>query len=389
MSATDLPERVLHAVRQVVPAEIGNVGLHEPSFKGREVDYVLDCLKTGWVSSVGAYVDRFEAMLTEYTGAKYAVATANGTAALHVALLLAGVEANDEVLMPALTFIATANAIRYCNAVPHFVDVAMDTLGVDPKALAGHLEAVAERRGDFWFNRQTGRRLRAIVPMHTFGHPVDIDRLLPVCASFNLAMIEDAAESLGSTYHGVHTGNFGLVSAVSFNGNKIITTGGGGAILTNDTELGRRAKHLTTTARVSHRWEFTHDEVGFNYRLPNLNAALGCAQMEVLPDFLERKRQLAARYASAFSSQQDLHFVREPDGACSNYWLNAILLPEGQIEQRDTVLQILNAAGLMARPCWTLMHRLAMYTHCPRAALPIAEGVEKRLLNLPSSPMLA
>lgn len=389
MSASDLPKRVLHAVRQVVPAETGNVGLHEPSFKGREADYVLECLKTGWVSSAGAYVDRFEAMLAEYTGAKCAIATVNGTAALHVAILLAGVKANDEVLMPALTFIATANAISYCNAVPHFVDVAMDTLGVDPAALSAHLEAVAEQRGEFWFNRQTGRRLRAIVPMHTFGHPVDIDGLLKVCARFNLVMIEDAAESLGSIYHGVQTGNFGLVSALSFNGNKIITTGGGGAILTNDTELGKRAKHLTTTARVSQRWEFTHDAVGFNYRLPNLNAALGCAQMEVLPDFLKRKRQLAALYAAAFSAYPDLHFVHEPEGTSSNYWLNAILLPEVQIEQRDTVLQTLNDAGLMARPCWTLMHHLAMYTQCPRAQLAVAERIEKRLLNLPSSTTLA
>lgn len=389
MSASDLPERVLHAVRQVVPAETGNVGLHEPSFKGREADYVLDCLKTGWVSSVGAYVDRFEAMLAEYTGAKCAIATTNGTAALHVALLLAGVEANDEVLMPALTFIATANAISYCNAVPHFVDVAMDTLGVDPTALAAHLEAIAVQRGEFWFNRETGRRLRAIVPMHTFGHPVDIDGLLKVCARFNLAMVEDAAESLGSTYHGVHTGNFGLVSALSFNGNKIITTGGGGAILTNDLELGKRAKHLTTTARISHRWEFTHDAVGFNYRLPNLNAALGCAQMEALPNFLERKRQLAARYAAAFATETELRFVQESEGASSNYWLNAILLPEVQACERDAVLQALNDVGVMARPCWTLMHQLAMYNHCPRAALPIAENIGRRLLNLPSSPALA
>lgn len=388
MSTSDLPERVLHAVRQVVPAETGSVALHEPSFEGREADYVLDCLKAGWVSSVGAYVDRFETMLAEYTGAKCVVATTNGTAALHVALLLAGVEANDEVLMPALTFVATANAISYCNAIPHFVDVAMDTLGIDSTALAAHLEGVAEQRGEFWFNRETGRRLRAIVPMHTFGHPVDIAGLLKVCARFHLAMIEDAAESLGSTYHGVHTGNFGLVSALSFNGNKIITTGGGGAILTNDLELGKRAKHLTTTARVSHRWEFTHDAVGFNYRLPNLNAALGCAQMEVLPDLLDRKRRLSARYAAAFSTHPDLRFVQEPKGTRSNYWLNAILLPEAQIEQRDDVLQTLNKAGLMVRPCWTLMHRLRMYTQCPRASLPNAENIEQRLLNLPSSPLL-
>ncbi len=388
MSDSDLPERVLHAVRQVVPAETENVGLHEPRFKGREADYVLDCLETGWVSSVGAYVDRFEAMLAEYTGAKCAIATANGTGALHVALLLAGVEANDEVLMPALTFIATANAISYCNAVPHFVDVAMDTLGIDSAALATHLDAIAEQRGEFWFNRETGHRLRAIVPMHTFGHPVDIDGLLTVCARFNLVMIEDAAESLGSTYHGVHTGNFGLVSALSFNGNKIITTGGGGAILTNDSKLGKRAKHLTTTARIPRRWNIAHDEIGYNYRLPNLNAALGCAQMEVLPDILAKKRELATRYTEAFAGMSGIRFVAEPNGTRSNYWLNAVLLADGLADQRDTVLQTLNDAGLMSRPCWVLMHHLPMYTQCPKAPLITAETLEKRLLNLPSSPFL-
>lgn len=389
MSTLNLSERILDAVRQVIPAENRNVGLHEPCFKGREADYVLDCLNTGWVSSVGGYVDQFEAMLAEYTGAKYAIATVNGTSALHVAILLAGVEPDDEVLIPALTFIATANAVSYCNAVPHFVDVAMDTLGINPIALVNHLEMIAEQRGEFWFNRVTGRRLRAIIPMHTFGHPVDIDSLLKVCARFNLVMIEDAAESLGSTYHGKHTGNFGLLSALSFNGNKIITTGGGGAILTNNSNLGKRAKHLTTTARISHRWEFMHDAIGFNYRLPNINAALGCAQMEVLPDFLNRKRQLAARYARAFSLYPDLHFVQEPKGSCSNYWLNAILLPEELTMERNLVLHTLNEAGLMARPCWTLMSRIAMYTQCPRASLPIAENIEKRLVNLPSSPALA
>lgn len=389
MSTSDLAERVLQAVRQVIPAETGNVGLHEPSFKGKEEEYVLDCLKTGWVSSVGAYVDRFETMLAEYTGAKFAVATANGTAALHVALLLAGVQANDEVLMPALTFVATANAISYCNAVPHFVDVGTDTLGIDPKALAAHLEVVAEQRGEFWFNRQTGRRLRAIVPMHTFGHPVDINGLLKVCTRFNLVMIEDAAESLGSTYHGMHTGNFGLVSALSFNGNKIITTGGGGAILTNDPELGRRAKHLTTTARVPHRWEIMHDEIGYNYRLPNLNAALGCAQMEVLPVFLTQKRGLAARYAESFTGIEGIRFITEPVDTRSNYWLNAVLLAEDLAGERDSVLRTLNDAGLMTRPCWGLMHHLPMYTYCPRASLHVAEALEKRLLNLPSSPFLA
>lgn len=383
-----IADQIVQAVRAAIPSARGTVALHEPTFKAREAEYVLDCIRTGWVSSVGAYVDRFESMLSEYTGARYAVATCNGTAALHTALLLAGVQPNDEVLIPTLTFVATANAVSYCGAIPHFVDSAEETLGVDPVALVKHLEKVAERTGDVWVNRSTGRRLRAIVPMHTFGHPVDVEGLQDVCNRYNLVMVEDAAESLGSTYRGVHTGNFGCVAALSFNGNKIITTGGGGAVLTNDPEIGRRAKHLTTTARVAHRWEFTHDAIGFNYRLPNINAALGCAQMENLPNFLAQKRALAHRYQDAFSSVPGVRFVCEPVETRSNYWLNAILLPESSTGARDIVLQSLNEAGFMARPCWTLMHKLPMYVGCPRAPLPTAETIEKCLLNLPSSATL-
>ena len=388
VGSSNLPARVLGVVRSVISQNNGNVGLHEPSFKGREECYVTDCLKTGWVSSAGSYVDRFESSLTEYTGAKYAIATCNGTSALHIALLLSGVEEYDEVLMPSLTFIATANSISYCKATPHFVDINIDGLGVDPEALSNYLETIVERRGKFSFNRQTGRRIRALVPVHVFGHPVDIYGLLKVCARFNLVMVEDAAESLGSTYHGKHTGNFGLVAALSFNGNKIITTGGGGAILTNDSEVGKRAKHLTTTARVTKQWDFTHDAVGFNYRLPNINAALGCAQMEILPDFLGRKRQLATLYASAFSVETDVRFILEPAGCQSNYWLNTILLPDVEIKERNAVLEALNSAGLTARPSWVPMHDLVMYSHCPKAPLPITESIKNRLLNLPSSPSL-
>lgn len=383
-----IADQIVQAVRTAIPSARGTVALHEPTFKAREAEYVLDCIHTGWVSSVGAYVDRFEALLSEYTGAKYAVATCNGTAALHAALLLAGVQPNDEVLIPTLTFVATANAVSYCSAIPHFVDSAEGTLGVDPIALVTHLGHVAERRGDVWVNRSTGRRLRAIVPMHTFGHPVDVEGLQDVCNRYNLVMVEDAAESLGSTYRGVHTGNFGRVAALSFNGNKIITTGGGGAILTNDAEIGRRAKHLTTTARVAHRWEFTHDAIGFNYRLPNINAALGCAQMENLPNFLAQKRALAHRYQDAFSTVPGVRFVSEPVESKSNYWLNAILLSESSRGERDLVLRALNDVGIMARPCWTLMHKLPMYIGCPRAPLPTAETIERCLLNLPSSATL-
>ena len=388
MGSSNLPERVLGVVRNVISEKKGHVGLHEPSFKGREEFYVIDCLKTGWVSSAGAYVDRFEELLTNYTGAKYAIATSNGTSALHIALLLAGVEEYDEVLMPSLTFIATANSVSYCKATPHFVDINLDGLGVDPGDLNSYLETIVEKRGDFSFNRQTGRRIRALVPVHVFGHPVDIFGLLKVCDRFNLVMVEDAAESLGSTYHGRHTGNFGLAATLSFNGNKIITTGGGGAILTNDPEIGKKAKHLTTTARVTRKWDFLHDAVGFNYRLPNINAALGCAQMEVLPDFLERKRQLATLYASAFSEEKDIRFISEPTGSQSNYWLNTILLPDIKIKERNAVLDALNFAGITARPSWVPMHDLVMYSHCPKAPLPITQSIKNRLLNLPSSPSL-
>lgn len=388
-AATTVADAILAAVRKVVPVERGPVALHEPEFHGREREYVWDCINSGWVSSVGAYVDRFEAMLAETTGAAHAVATVNGTAALHVALLLAGVRPGDEVLIPTFTFIATANAVSYCGATPHFVDSAMDTLGLDPVALDDHLRRIAERRGDVLVNRATGRVLRAVVPMHTFGHPVGLDGLLEVCGRHGLPVVEDAAESLGSTYKNVHTGRFGRLAALSFNGNKIVTTGGGGAILTDDPELGRQAKHLTTTARVPHRWKFSHDAIGFNYRLPNLNAALGCAQLEALPDFLRRKRQLAERYAAAFETIRDAAFVQEPAKAHSNYWLNAILLSHDAASVRDGVLQRLNDAGTMARPGWCLMHRLPMYGHCPRAPTPVAEDIERRLINLPSSARLA
>lgn len=385
----NIAESILAAVRKVVPAESGRVALHEPEFRGRELEYVRDCIETGWVSSVGSYVDGFEAMLKDITGAAYAVATVNGTAALHVALLLAGVRPNDEVLIPALTFIATANAVSYCGAIPHLVDSALNTLGLAPKMLDDHLHRIAERRGDVLVNRVTGRVLRAVVPMHTFGHPVDLEGLLEVCDRYGLPIVEDAAESLGSTYKGVHTGRFGRLAALSFNGNKIITTGGGGAILTDNAELGKYAKHITTTARVPHPWVLSHDAIGFNYRLPNLNAALGCAQLEILPDFLDHKRKLAARYSVAFDMVRDASFVCEPIEARSNYWLNAIMLHPDAAHARDNVLACLNDAGLMSRPAWSLMHRLPMYQHCPRADLPVAEDIEQRLINLPSSARLA
>lgn len=388
MMSTPLAESLFAALRQVLPEGAGPVALHEPCFAGNEWSYVKECLDTNWVSSVGAYVDRFEADLAAYTGVRRAVAVVNGTAALHICLILCGVEAGDEVLMPALTFVATANAVSYCGAVPHFVDSEERTLGLDPRKLADYLADMAEVRPEGCFNRRSGRRIRAVVPMHTFGHPVDLDPLMEVCARFRIALIEDAAESLGSFYKGRHTGNHGRLSALSFNGNKVITTGGGGAILTNDEELGRLAKHLTTTAKRPHRWEFNHDAIGYNYRLPNLNAALGCAQLEQLPQFLARKRRLTERYAAVLADVAGVRLVQEPEFARSNYWLNTLLLDETHAAGRDDILALTNDSGIMTRPVWTLMHRLPMFAETPRMELPVAESLERRLINIPSSPVL-
>lgn len=382
-TASNLPQDIVHAIRSTVGD--GPLALHEPRFNGNEWAYLKECLDSTFVSSVGKFVDRFEADLASFTGAKRAVAVVNGTAALHVALRLAGVEAGDEVLLPALTFIATANAVAYCQATPHFVDSEVRSLGMDAVALRDYLSKATELRNNQCINRTTGRVIRAMVPMHTFGHPVDIDALIAVAHDFHLQLIEDAAESLGSTVGGGHTGTFGLMGTLSFNGNKTITTGGGGAILTNDIELGKRAKHITTTAKLPHRWNFVHDEVGYNYRLPNLNAALGCAQLEQLPGFLRDKRRLFEQYQTAFANVRGVRLVAEPAGCSSNYWLQTILLDEANANQRDAVLAATNDAGLMTRPIWALMNSLPMYAAAPKAPLPVAETLERRVINIPSS----
>lgn len=383
---SNLPQSIVLAIKSVVGD--GPLALHEPRFNGNEWVYLKECLDSTFVSSVGKFVDRFEDDLANFTGAKRAVAVVNGTAALHVALRLAGVEAGDEVLLPALTFIATANAVAYCQATPHFVDSEERSLGIDAVALREYLATITEIRNGQCVNRSTGRVIRTMVPMHTFGHPVEIDALLAIAHDFHLQLIEDAAESLGSTVGGQHTGTFGLMGTLSFNGNKTITTGGGGAILTNDVELGKRAKHITTTAKLPHRWNFVHDEVGFNYRLPNLNAALGCAQLEQLPGFLRDKRRLFEQYQVAFSNVPGVHLVAEPAGSSSNYWLQTLLIDESHEYQRDAVLTATNDEGLMTRPIWTLMSRLQMYSNAPRAPLTVAESLERRLINIPSSSFL-
>ncbi|MGG1518933.1 LegC family aminotransferase [Paenibacillus oryzisoli] len=370
----------LYIPRDIVP-------LHTPTFIGNEEQYVVDCIRTGWVSSVGKYVDVFEKKLAEFTGVKRAVAVVNGTAALHMALKVAGVQENDEILIPSLTFVATANAVRYCQAVPHFIDVSDKTLGIDAEKLEAYLQEITMTRDNVCVNKHTGRVIRAVIPMHTFGHPVEIEKLINTCEKYRLLMIEDAAESLGSYYQGTHTGNFGKVAAISFNGNKIITTGGGGAILTNDEELANYAKHLTTTAKLPHRWQYNHDEVGYNYRLPNLNAALGCAQLENLPVLLERKRELTNYYEQIFCDFQGVTLFKEPSYAKSNYWLQTLVIDDKKFEINET-LEVLNNYGIMARPIWTPLHYLVPFRHFPKSDLTATEKLEKKVINIPSSPII-
>lgn len=360
----------------------GPIPLHEPRFLGAERAYVIETIDSTFVSSVGAFVNRFEDQVRAHTGAACAVATINGTAALQVALQLAGVIPGDIVLTQPLTFVATCNAIVYGGAEPAFVDVDRETLGLSPRALAGFLKHHAERKGTGCVERSSGRPIRACIVMHTFGHPADLDGLLDVCNAWNLPLIEDAAEALGSAYGGRHVGTFGRLGVVSFNGNKIITTGGGGMVITNDLTLGARAKHLTTTAKQPHAFEFVHDEIGYNYRLPNINAALGCAQMEQIDGFVAAKRALAARY-EAFFEGSDHMFVSEPSRCRSNYWLNAVICPDQR--SRDEMLRQTNAAGVMTRPVWRLMNQLPMYCNCAASSLENAHWLEERVVNLPSS----
>lgn len=389
MTDPSLAARIVDAVRAALPRAEAPVSLHAPEFRGREWDYLKDCLDTGWVSSVGAYVDRLEHDLAAFTGVGHAIAVVNGTAALDVCLRLAGVVPGDEVLVPTLTFVATANAVTYRGATPHFVDSEDETLGVDAGKLEAHLRTVARLDGDTCVNRRTGAPIRALMVMHVFGHPCDLDGLAEVAARWRLALIEDAAEALGSSWRSRHVGGFGRLAALSFNGNKIVTTGGGGAVLTNDPELARQAKHLTTTAKVPHPWAYDHDAVGWNYRMPNLNAALGCAQLERLPDMLARKRTLADRYAAAFQGLDGVRLLAPRPGAEVNNWLNAIILERSDRATRDAVLEALVAAGYQARPLWTLMHRLPMFADCPRADVSVAERLEDGVINLPSSAALA
>jgi Predicted pyridoxal phosphate-dependent enzyme apparently involved in regulation of cell wall biogenesis len=382
------PEEITAVLKTVLRKGAEPVLLHEPYFAGREWEYLKDCLDSGYVSSVGAYVGRFEEELSRFTGAGYAAAVVNGTAALQICLKLAGVQEGDEVLIPALTFVATANAVCYCGAIPHLVDSETDSLGVDGIKLDEYLKETAESRNGICCNKRTGRPIRALVAVHPFGHPVQLDLLLRVCGRYGLELVEDAAESLGSRYNSRHTGTLGRIAALSFNGNKIVTTGGGGAVLTDDEALYRRAKHLTTTAKLPHRWAFFHDEIGYNYRMPNLNAALGCAQLEQMERFLRLKRTLAEEYREAFADMQGVEFFTEPSYAESNYWLNTLILSEESAPLRELILEETNSQGIQTRPAWTLMSRLPMFQNCPRMDLSRAESLERRILNIPSGAKL-
>jgi len=432
--------RSLYPHRETIP-------LHEPYFGGNEKKYVLDCIKSTFVSSVGKYVDRFEEMIRDFTGAKYAIATVNGTSALHIALKLAGVDQGDLVITQPLTFIATCNAITYCGAKPIFVDIDPETLGMSPVSLELWLSTNTIIQDDSCYLKEVHKstnlhklsqvqestnlhklsqikestnlhklsqikestnlhklsqikglsnsnssklvkirglkKIAACVPMHTFGHPCKIDQIIEICNRYHIPVVEDAAESIGSYYKGKHTGTFGKLGILSFNGNKTITTGGGGMILTDDDELGPLAKHLTTTAKKAHPWKFEHDMIGYNYRLPNINAALGCAQMEMLPEILKNKRETAQIYQDYFQTIADIEFITEPKDCISNYWLNTILLKN--IEERDAFLEQANSQKVMCRPAWILMNKLKMFSHCLKTEIPISELIESKLVNIPSS----
>lgn len=374
--------QVIDFIRQTFHQPDGVVPLHAPCFIGNEKKYLNECIDSTYVSSVGKFVDRFEKMVAEYTGAKRAVVCVNGTNALHMAMLLSGLQQGDEVITQPLTFVATANAISYAGAYGVFVDVDLDTMGLSPIKMREWLQANAEVRENACYNKSTGRCIRLCVPMHTFGHPVHLDELREVCCEYHIGLVEDAAESIGSFYKGQHTGTFGKVGAISFNGNKTITTGGGGMLLFLDEELGKYAKHLTTQAKIPHRWEFVHDHVGYNYRMPNINAALGCAQMEYLQEFVDNKRELAEKYA-VFFENIGVKFFKEPADSKSNYWLNAVILHDRK--ERDQFLEETNDAGVMTRPVWQLMNRLPMFEHWQHGDLGNAEWLEARVVNIPSS----
>ncbi|AUC14162.1 aminotransferase DegT [Tenacibaculum sp. SZ-18] len=378
----DQTKNILTLVRDLFDVKEDFIPLHVPYLNGNEKNYLNECIDSTFVSSVGKFVNLFEDKIAEYTKANHAIVCVNGTNALHLSLLLVGVEKGDEVITQPLTFIATTNSITYANATPVFVDVDKDTMGMSPKSLIEFLEENAELRDGVCYNKITKNRIKACMPMHTFGHACRIEEIVDVCKKYNIELVEDAAEAMGSIYKGKHLGTFGRISAISFNGNKIMTTGGGGIILTNDNKLAAKAKHLSTQSKVPHKWEYVHDDIGFNYRMPNINAALGLAQLENLDFFLENKRKLAKEY-STFFKNSSVDFFEERESEQCNFWLNAIIL--NNKEERDSFLEESNKKGIMTRPIWQLMNKLPMYKDNFKGDLTNSEWLEERVVNIPSS----
>ena len=383
-----IAQEISDKIRLVTGKASGALHLHEPEIGDMEKDMVLACLESGQVSGSGAFIDRFEAELAKICGARHVIAVMNGTAALHLALKVSGVKPGDEVLTQSLSFAATANAIWNCTAIPHFVDVCQKPFGLDVEKLSAYLNDIAEWQGETLINKNTGRRISALVPMHIFGHPADMERLTEIAKKYHLKLVTDAAEALGSTYKGYGVAAYGDVSIFSFNGNKIVTTGGGGALATNDDDLARLIRHVATTAKLPHKWAFLHDQVGYNYRMPNLNAALGCAQLERFPNYLKSKRQLAQRYQDSFADMSTLSILTEVDGYESNHWLNALILNEANPEMLEQILITTHEQDIYTRPIWTPLHQLAYCKECPRSDLSATEDLAARIINLPSSAFL-
>ena len=381
MTSTNIDQEILSAVQS---ATRGPGALHEPMLGDAERRHANACIESGWISYAGSYVKQFEDTLAEITGAQHVIAVTSGTAALHVCLMMADIKHGDEVLVPAFTFVASANAIAHAGAQPHFVDIDDETLCVGPARLSTYLSEICERKGGETINRETGRKITALIVVHTFGQAADMAALMKVCEDFDITLIEDAAESLGTSIPGQHTGTFSQTAALSFNGNKIITTGGGGAVMTDDPEIAAHIRHLTTTAKQPHKWEFIHDAVGYNYRMPAINAAIGVAQLEQFDDFLARKRALAVAYENVFDSVSGVAFIHEREGTTANYWLNAISLETADASVRDVILSTLNDAGYGCRPSWRPLHLLSPFADSPRDRLPVTEDLYLRIINLPS-----
>ncbi len=375
-------EFIINAIRNI--GGPGVLPLHEPEFNGNEKKYIFECIESTFVSSVGKYVEEFESNISNFTKSKYVIAVNNGTSALHMSLLTANIKKNDEVLIPSLTFVATANSVTYCGAIPHFIDCNENSLSIDPIILKERLKEIVIKENGFSINKKTRRVIKAIIPVHIFGHPAEMEEIIKIAADYNLTIIEDAAESLGSYYQGKHTGTFGLLGAISFNGNKIITTGGGGVILTDNKDLAAKLKHITTTAKLKHPWNSVHDQIGYNYRMPNINAALGCAQLERINFFLSKKRKLYDLYKKKFHDQNWLKLLKEQDKSKSNYWLQTIILNKPDRKLLNNILSHSNSEGVVTRPVWKLISELEPYKNCPKSELDNSMSLENRIINIPS-----